>query len=213
MSKKKKKASKEELFERYKLVVAARNFHYSNFQKWLTYFYVANAALFVGYQHLEGMKIPLLILGVVSGLLLYWSSKGYYFWNINFIMLVNYYEKELLGWKKNERVYSMFANKKEQNNFFRPYSGANFSTSKIAVFFGFIIASSWLTLLLYQVFQKVECIDTIASSESLNILLLFFVSATLVTILTALFGVSEKHFLWSNTNPLHDLQIDQEKVK
>ncbi|WP_339904234.1 hypothetical protein [uncultured Cyclobacterium sp.] len=40
------------IFERYKLLISARDFHYENFNKWLTYFYVANAAIFVGYIQL-----------------------------------------------------------------------------------------------------------------------------------------------------------------
>src|SRR5690554_2889930 len=92
----------DNIFERYKLLVIARNFHYENFNKWLTYFYVANAAIFVGYiqiissdkfSEIWGLQFPVLILGFLAGILLYWSSKGYYFWNINFIMLVNHYEK------------------------------------------------------------------------------------------------------------------------
>ena len=141
-----KKKRKEILFEKYKLLVAARNFHYDNFSKWLTYFYVANAAIFVGYIQVlisdeipqkELVKIPILLFGFIAGLLLFWSSKGYYYWNINFIMLVNHYEKTLLKWKKDERIYSMFANKKEQNNYSNIVKGANFSTSKIAILFSY----------------------------------------------------------------------------
>ncbi|MCD7972435.1 MAG: hypothetical protein LUG18_07175 [Candidatus Azobacteroides sp.] len=38
-----------DLYERCKLVINARNFHYDNFSKWMTYFYVATGALFIGY--------------------------------------------------------------------------------------------------------------------------------------------------------------------
>ena len=37
------------LDERYKILVEARNFHYDNFNKWMTYFYVAIGAVFIGY--------------------------------------------------------------------------------------------------------------------------------------------------------------------
>ena len=146
-----KPQEKDNLFERYKMVIAARNFHYENFNKWLTYFYVANAAIFVGYvqvvtkkdsAHLssyESTETAILILGCIACLLLYLSSKGYYYWNIHWISLVNHYEDQL-GWNKKERVYSMFFNKHSQNNYFIPYSGANYSTSKIAILFSFIIA-------------------------------------------------------------------------
>ena len=35
--------------ERYELLIRARNFHYENYNKWMTYFYVAISALFVSY--------------------------------------------------------------------------------------------------------------------------------------------------------------------
>ena len=94
---------KDKKFEKYKLLINARNFHYDNFNKWMTYYYVAIGALFVGYYTLlSGNKIDdfgeysLMILGLIISLFWYWSCKGYYFWNINFISLVNNYEKEIL---------------------------------------------------------------------------------------------------------------------
>ena len=104
--------------ERYQFLINARNFHYDNFNKWMTYFYVAIGALFVGYYtiasnaNMGSEKLILIILGYVTSLFWYWSSKGYYFWNINFIILVNDCEKNILKLKKKERVYSVFANKK-----------------------------------------------------------------------------------------------------
>ena len=35
--------------EAFKSTVAARNFHYDNFSKWMTYYYVAVAAIFIAF--------------------------------------------------------------------------------------------------------------------------------------------------------------------
>ena len=210
-----KKKKNKELFEKYKILVAARNFHYENFNKWLTYFYVANAAIFVGYiqmisspqfENLSNFQFPVLTLGFIAGLLLYWSSKGYYYWNINFIMLVNHYEKTLLKWKKKERIYSMFANKDEQNNYISPISGANFSTSKIAILFAFILATSWGSLLTYKLFS--------IPGSAIVVSPLWFkigtaVSISIISILLLSLAMSKLKLLGSKTNPLHNLDIDQ----
>jgi len=154
MSKRKDKKSSLSSLERYDYLIKARNFHYENFNKWMTYFYVAIGVLFVGYYTIEtkeGMvleKISILILGYVTSLFWYWSSKGYYFWNINFITLVNDCEERLLKLKKDRRVYFVFANKKTQNNYLNPISGANISTSKIAILFSFIVSIVWNVLLI-----------------------------------------------------------------
>jgi hypothetical protein len=206
---------KDMLFERYKILVDARNFHYENFNKWLTYFYVANAAIFVGYLEvitsnntdLLDFKFPIILFGFIAGLLLYWSSKGYYYWNINFIMLVNHYEKKLLKWKPEERIYSMFANKRVQNNYFNILGGANFSTSKIAILFAFIIVFNWGLLLAWNLIG--DCI----TSNYLKLFFSFLISMATILILSIPIKKdrhnNSRHFLWSNTDPLIDLEINQ----
>ena len=76
--------------ERYEFLINARNFHYDNFNKWMTYFYVAIGALFVGYytiassENLYNEKIPnfdynsnLRILKVTQNGAIRWKS---YYW-------------------------------------------------------------------------------------------------------------------------------------
>jgi len=209
-------SKKDSLFERYKILVAARNFHYNNFNKWLTYFYVANAGIFLGYLQVypiaSSPKIDLipyliLMLGYFAGLLLYWSSKGYYYWNINFIMLINHYEKTLLGWEKNERIYSVFANTKVENKYHSPRHGGNYSTSKIAIVFAFIIAISWGAALTYSVICKLfDCDCLLVNISSLLISLLTSVA---VTLLLSVPIKKKKHFLGSKTKYLDDLELNQ----
>ena len=153
-------------FERYKLLIAARNFHYDNFNKWLSYFYIAIGVLFVGFYTLKTssnfssfeLEIKMILfLGYIISLLWYLSCKGYYFWNINFITLVNNCEEECLNLEPKNRVYFVFANKKTQNNYINPISGANISTSKVAILFSFIITISWGILLLKEFLQNDFC--------------------------------------------------------
>lgn len=191
--------------ERYKTLIAARNFHYDNYNKWMTYFYVAIGALFVGYYTIISSdlnkifknEILLLIsLGYIVSILWFLSSKGYYFWNINFITLVNDCELNDLQLKPNERVYYTFANKKTQNNYFNPISGANISTSKVAILFAYIIAVIWGYLLLNK---TLNC----------NIFILFFLSAIITSLVSALMG----YFLKSKITHFPDLKIKQKDIK
>ncbi|CAM1344639.1 RipA family octameric membrane protein [Tenacibaculum amylolyticum] len=190
--------------ERYQFLINARNFHYDNFNKWMTYFYVANGALFVGYYtiasnaNMSTEKLILITLGYITSLFWYWSSKGYYFWNINFITLVNDCEKNTLKLKKKERVYSVFANKKTQNNYLNPISGANISTSKIAILFSFVISIVWSVLLLEKL-KEMKLMEIHFLCE--------FIISTLVTLILSYF--IPKYFLKSKIDHFHDLKINQ----
>lgn len=187
--------------DRYESLIRARNFHYENFNKWTTYFYIAIGTLFVGYCTLMNNEknqndLPIkmvLILGYFISLLWYWSSKGYYFWNINFITLVNECEEKDLDLEDKERVYYTFANKKTQNNYFDPTSGANISTSKIAILFAFIVSLFWGIILLQNLFQ-----------------LCIFWNIILSLILTLLLsGIIPRVYLKSKIDHFPDLKIKQ----
>ena len=199
--------------KKYKILINARNFHYENFNKWMTYFYVAIGALFLGYCTItisvngDASKRNLLeysisILGYIVGLLWYWSCKGYYYWNINFITLVNYYEETLLKLPKEERIYYVFANKDAQNNYSSPISGANISTSKIAIFFSFIVTSAWGFIPFYKIITDASCSNwfTILSSIIYSIVSVIIISS-----------VIPKKWLQSKIDHFPDLKLTQEK--
>ncbi|KIX19845.1 hypothetical protein SY27_17525 [Flavobacterium sp. 316] len=207
MSKKKIKKVKITSKERYEFLINARNFHYENFNKWTTYFYVAIGTLFVGYytlvtQQKELLKeeIALLILGYTTSLFWYWSTKGYYYWNINFITLVNECEKDLLKLAPEERIYYVFANKETQNNYWNPISGANISTSKVAILFSFIVTLVWNVLLFDKLNSVIIC--------NFNFLIVF----TFSIILTLLLSYSiPQTFLKSKIDHFPNLKIEQKK--
>ena len=75
--------------------------------------------------------------------------NSFNYWNINFITLVNHYEKNLLKFNENERIYFVFANKEKQNNYANPLSGANISTSKISILLSYIITLFWSSLITF----------------------------------------------------------------
>lgn len=169
-------------YEQYKLLIQARNFHFDNYNKWMTYFYVAMAAFFIGYytmvtssknQDLTFEIITLLIIGYITSLFWYLSSKGYYYWNINFIKLINHFEEQNLKLKKEERVYYIFADKKAENNIPSPINGANFSTSKITIFFAYIITLFWNNLLFKNLLSPTNNCDY----------LLYFILSLLMTLI------------------------------
>ncbi|MDO5105053.1 hypothetical protein [Capnocytophaga sp.] len=190
--------------ERYDYLIKARNFHYENFNKWISYFYIAIGALFVGYytilphKEMDTEKTIVLVLGYTTSLFLYWSSKGYYFWNINFIMLINDCEENTLNLDNEDRVYFVFANKKIQNNYLKPHTGANISTSKIAIFFSFVITLAWGVLLMKAIYSELNLFCNL-------------VSVVLVTLFLSY--IVPKNFLKSKISHFPDLKIKQHRKK
>lgn len=195
---------------RFELLIKARNFLYENFSKWMTYFYVAISALFIAFftitskstvevQDKKLFEFALLSFGYIISLLWYWSSKGYYYWNINFISLVNYYETEVFKWAKQERIYKVFYDKSLQNNYGSPIRGANISTSKIAILFAFIITNFWGFLLFYK------CLP-----DNCGCQLLYLVFSLLLSIFVIVVSslIIPKYFLYSEIGDFPDLKTD-----
>jgi len=200
-----KQLRKERKFEQYKLLIQARNFHYDNYNKWMTYFYVAMAAFFVGYYSLISSEEAnnlnfeinaLLSIGYITSLFWFIASKGYYYWNINFIKLINSFEKNVLKTKVNERIYFVFANKKTENKPFDPISGANFSTSKVAILFSYVITVFWGVLLLKKI---VDC------NEGIIYILILIASGFTTLIMSLLLS----KILKSNIDYTPDLELDE----
>ena len=216
MSKKKCEANIE--FEKYKILINARNFHYDNFSKWASYFYIAIGALLVAYYTIvssekdfkekEILIFLILLLGYSFSCLWYWSTKGYYYWNINFITLVNNYEKNVLKWKKKDRIYFIFANKQEQNSYSSPIKGANISTSKIAILFAYIVTLTWAFLF----FKKI--IDFIPLKNDIVCNILVYVLSILLSPFSiyALSNSFARKKLFSKIDHFKDLEINHNPV-
>ncbi|MDY3338991.1 hypothetical protein PG279_07345 [Riemerella anatipestifer] len=191
-----KKAGKQ---RRYEYLLNARNFHYENFNRWTNYFCLATGALFIGYYNLidknkSTEEIMVLVLGYIISLFWYWSAKGYYYWYINFIKLINDCETKL---NPKKRVYFVFADKKAENNYCSPISGANISTSKVAILFPFIVALFWGFLLFSKFCNLSDC-------KCVCCKCLAFFSAVMITLLLSC--LIPKSFLKSNIDDYLELK-------
>ena len=165
--KKQNNMEEQETFEerQYQRLIAARNFHYENFNKWSLYFYAIIAALFAGYYSLRGQNQPIdeiikwsiLVLGYIVSMCCYLSGKGYYYWENNWIKLIMHYEKQVWPLKKEESVYSIVANEKGLSNYWCVTQGANISSSKLSLIVSFTITCAWAIMIVMQLVPEKCC--------------------------------------------------------
>ena len=224
----------ELLKNQYKALIDARNYHYEYFNKWLMSFYMIIGALFIALYTLHTgktlhrhMELLVTIVGYVVSLATYLSGKGYYYWEINWIRLVQYFEKTYLkvnktaGEKANSeekfryRVYSVFANKEDNKCLCHPTSGANISTSKVALLVTLFVTILWGMMAFYFVLTLWPCdgIDTRLEKVELSLLLSTVVTIALILIVSLL-GMLERfdfHCLNSNLNSIDDLELPKDR--
>ena len=161
----------------YEQAVNARNFHYDNFSKWQTFFYVAIGAVLVAYCTVTSgggccgcansgdackkqlLEILLSALGYMFSLIWLCSSRGYTYW-------WNAYMKKL---KKTEKIvaehfgatditaYTGLEFTPPEDCHWNPFIGGNFSTSRLANALAFVSAWAWGILLVYTLKSQIEC--------------------------------------------------------
>ncbi len=200
----------------YQRLIDARNFHYNNLNKWLMSFYAIIAALFLALYtlHKEGgaylyMELCTAIVGYVVSIAAFLSGKGYYYWETNWIMLVHHYEKTYLKEivKANGddmRVYSVFANKKVNNNLCFLTTGANISTTKVALAITGFIMCLWGMIGIYMCINLLpSCISNCPTWSKM--LFSFFASIVLTQCMVRFGGKN----LESDMKPLDDLCINE----
>lgn len=156
----------------YEKAIEARNFHYDNFTKWQTFFYVAVGSVLVAYCTVlfdsessccvadsessmkEFFKTLLPILGYVFSLIWLCSSKGYtYWWNAYMNLVLRFESEHILG--NGEKVYAVYNGVKldPYAGIFNPFAGANFSTSKLANAMAFVSASAWGAVFMHSLWE------------------------------------------------------------
>mgnify|MGYP001384201895 CR=1 FL=1 len=140
----------EEFWKTYESTIKARNFHYDNFSKWMTYYYVAVAAVFVAFYNYkcnDKISVFIICLGCFISTLWHLSCKGYYYWIKNWTQLINRLEDKIE--KDDEKVYSIFAKhvKENDDSLMNPIQSANISTSKVTLILSFGICSFWFYVL------------------------------------------------------------------
>lgn len=200
--------------DQYQRLIEARNFHYNNLNKWLMSFYAIIAALFVAFYtlHTKGAKLEVEIIvalvGYIVSIAAFLSGKGYYYWETNWIMLVHHFEKTYLKeiaekYGDDMLVYSVFANKKANNDLCSLTKGANISTTKVALAITGFIMCLWGMIVIYM---GIKLLPSSNSSYPMwgKILFSFFASIVLTHCLIRFGGKK----LESDMQPLDDLCIN-----
>lgn len=186
---------------RHEQLIKAWSFNYENFHRWIGFFFLTTGAIFLAYYsedveiRIKNGKMFLNVLGLITSNLFYWSSKGFYYWETNWIMLVQNCEK---NFSPSERVYGCFANKTANNDYLSITKGANISSSKIAIVLCFVIAVAWMFLLLQSVFSRYF-------NMTANYYHFFYVCLSIFLI--KIFGLIPKTFLSSNLKNNVDLKL------
>lgn len=163
----------------YSKAIDARNFHYDNFTKWQTFFYIAVGSVLVAYCTLltteecrlsaqAKLMYPFLlrllpVLGYAFSLIWLCSSRGYTLWWNAYMSLLRRFEGEnVLGWDYNDcgkpkntgknKSYAVFNGPKFKSwkGVFNPFAGTNFSTSRLSNALAFISTSAWGSVFLAQ---------------------------------------------------------------
>lgn len=145
----------------YEIAIEGRRTHYENFEKWMTFYYVAIGAIFVAYyttiKETLPSTYPLLFsfIGFIISVFWHISCKGFKFWTDNWIRVIWHYEKQL---PEEKRVYLLFSksvrdNEKKYNHF--PNHSADISTPKVTLIFSYFICWVWCTIMLYNINREV----------------------------------------------------------
>jgi len=146
------------------MAIEARDKLQDNFHKWMTYYYVAIAAIIVAITTINeknaGGHITYLFLGLIGlyiSTLWHLSCKGYYYWSRSWIDIIIKYEKEI-NQKQDSTdfcVYSAFSESiaGEEKSVMNPLSIANISTPKLTLLFSFSSILGWLIFLGFYFFR------------------------------------------------------------
>ena len=147
-------------------------------------------------------KTLVIVFGYIISLLFHLSSKGYYYWITNFITLITNHEESNMDIEY--RVYSVFANKDANNNYFLPTFGANISTSKIVCVLSYLLTFPWGILFFHNF--EFPCQELpFCSFLKITIAVIFVFMANLLFILIA------KGLLYSSIDGHSDLKIGGKK--
>ena len=157
----------EQQKNQYQTIIQARNFHYEQFTRWSSYFYVIIGALFVGYYSIAAssdvLSWVILCLGYLISVANFLSVKGYIYWWQHWNLLLAAFEKRLVAnnkdnatketeeWLCNETAYSVFADVYKLDHPTNPLNGSKISTSKVALFVAGVIILGWSILISYKI--------------------------------------------------------------
>lgn len=146
----------------YSKAIDARNFHYDNFTKWQTFFYIAVGSVLVAYCtlltteecRLSGhakLMYPFLlrllpVLGYAFSLIWLCSSRGYTLWWNSYMHIVQNFERTHVLPNASNVDFAVFTVMNKRLLRRCPFcltQGANFSTSRLSNALAFVSAFSW----------------------------------------------------------------------
>lgn len=195
--------------DQYQRLIEARNLHYDNLNKWLMSFYVIIGALFVAMQaihigdHLHRyFELGIAIAGYMVSIAAFLSCKGYYYWELNWIMLVHDYEERKIA-SLEDRTYGVFGNKEANKSIWNPIMGANVSTTKVALAMTAIVTVLWGAIIIYFSINLSEWLPNAKIVCKAGPALL--VSAVITWLISAFCAV----LLRSDMSPLKDRKLGQ----
>lgn len=148
---------------RYKHAVDARDKLTDNYYKWMSYYYLANAAVLVAITQFSKenqwhVNFILSIIGIFVCLLWHLSCKGYYYWSNSWINIIIRLEREIVKDNIDDGIYSVFsktvAKKETKWDILIPNRPANISTPKLTLILSFICIYCWLTYANYSIFKS-----------------------------------------------------------
>ena len=170
----------------YEKAIEGRFQHMSQFNYWMNMFAIFNGALFVGYYNVVKectcekvnpccatfiLTSIILLLGVISSWLWFFSACGFYRWNISWINIVKKFEKEELG---DKHVYRAFAYPEDLEN--KKFVTRPFSTQKLAKGFVLCVAIAWTLIAAFNTVKIFAgCSDKSTAVPMWIVLLVFFI--------------------------------------
>jgi len=146
----------------YKSAIDARDKLNDNYHKWMTFYYVANAAILVSITTLFnkigpscGTSCILPLIGMLVCVFWNLSCKGYYYWSNSWIRLIIKFERQIANGDEDLMVYSVFDEETalHEDSLINPVKGANISTPKLTMIFSLCAILLWFGFAAWQFLQ------------------------------------------------------------
>lgn len=207
----------------YEKAIEGRFQHMNQFNYWMNMFAIFNGALFVGYYNVVKeckctgaipcdtsfiLSSVILLLGVVSAWLWFFSACGFYRWNISWINIVKKFEKDELI---DKHVYRAFAYPKNLEN--TKFETRPFSTQKLAKAFVLCVAISWSLIAAFNIAKIfIGCPDKIVNVMKCIIVVIFCV--TIIFLICVALGkgresdLKESHYVYRASGK-DDLELEK----
>ena len=143
--------------EQYKLAIDARDKLNDNYHKWMTFYYIANAAVLVAITNLHnectGSTLTLLsLIGVLVCIFWNLSCRGYNYWSNSWLNIILELERKIYKNQKENIIYGAFSKEvvEGERGCWKPIKSANISTPKLTLLFSFISILLWTAVSIYQ---------------------------------------------------------------